>query len=71
MHTSKCEHDQAILLMLASSRQRALRPRLRLFSAAGSISAVLVRFGITAVKKNPFQIRLKALKTFNHVPAAD
>ncbi len=28
MHTSKCEHDQAILLMPASSRQRALRPRL-------------------------------------------
>jgi len=28
MHTSKREHDQAILLMPASSRQRALRPRL-------------------------------------------
>jgi hypothetical protein len=30
MHTSKREHDQAILLMPASSRQRALRPRLPL-----------------------------------------
>ena len=28
MHTSRCEHNQAILLVSARSRQRALRPRL-------------------------------------------